>query len=114
MKEGEWLVGLLGELGVKVSPYTLMCDSNSAIALIKNPIVSARSKHIELKYHFIRDYAEAKKMMVEYVPSEDNWADCFTKALPTTKLYPLCSRFLCIPKRVKDSDEPVEKKFKAQ
>ena len=112
VKEGQWLTGLLEELGVKVSPYTLKCDSQSAIAIIKNPIINARSKHIELKYHFIRDHVEAKELILHYVPTEDNWADCFTKALPVAKLVPLCARFFDMPKKAPADDATLPKKAK--
>ena len=93
-KEGQWLTGLLEELGVKVAPYTMKCVSQSAICMIKNPVVNARSKHIELKYHFIRQLVEDKALKVEYVRTDENWADCFTKALPVVKLLPLCKNFM--------------------
>jgi hypothetical protein len=93
-KEGQWLTGLLEELGVKVAPYIMKCDSQSAICMIKNPVVNARSKHIELKYHFIRQLVEDKALKVEYVRTDENWADCFTKALPVVKLLPLCKNFM--------------------
>jgi hypothetical protein len=51
-----WLARLLGELmGRKAECVELMMDSKSALALSKNPILLERSKHIKLRYHFIRD-----------------------------------------------------------
>jgi hypothetical protein len=103
--EGLWLVRMLGELGVQASPFTLKCDSNSAIHLIKNPVVSYRSKHIEIKHHFIRDHVENKEIVVDYVETAKNWADVFTKALPFTKLLPQCQQFFKVPKKVTFADQ---------
>ena len=51
-----WLCRLLGELtGVKAHPPELMMDNQPAIALVKNPVLHDRSKHIDVKFHFLRD-----------------------------------------------------------
>jgi hypothetical protein len=85
VSEGRWLVNLLKELGYEVTPYELWCDSQSAMGIMKNPIISARSKHISVKYAFIRDDVEAKALKLAYIPSSENVADSFTKALPFEK-----------------------------
>lgn len=56
-------------------------DNMSAIKLIKNPEFHQRSKHIDVKYHFIRNLYESGELDVKYVKSEDQIADIFTKAL---------------------------------
>jgi hypothetical protein len=86
VKEAEWLRSMLSELKWDVPPYRMLMDSQSAMAMIRNNMVSARSKHIELKHHFVRQYYEEKRLVLEEVPSEDNLADCFTKALPAEHL----------------------------
>jgi hypothetical protein len=58
-KQALWLRNLLGELtGTQSKKVTLMVDNNSAIALMKNPVFHGRSKHIDIKYHFIRECVE--------------------------------------------------------
>ena len=56
-------------------------DNHGAKALIENPLISARSKQIEVRFHFIRDLFRAGKISVEYVKSAEQHADILTKAL---------------------------------
>ena len=67
--------------GHDVAPITLFVDNKSAIALMKNPVFHGRSKHINIRFHFIRECVEQGKIIVEYVKSKDQRADIFTKAL---------------------------------
>ncbi|BAT74403.1 hypothetical protein VIGAN_01206700, partial [Vigna angularis var. angularis] len=60
----------------------IYCDNKSAIAIAKNPVHHQRTKHIAIKYHFIRDEETTKQIRLEYCPTEDQIADIFTKALP--------------------------------
>jgi hypothetical protein len=77
-----WLHRLLEEMvGVKVSPPRIKMDNMSAIALSKNPILRDRSKHIKTRYHFIREYMERGDVVLEFVGTQDQLADMFTKAL---------------------------------
>ncbi|KAL3633341.1 hypothetical protein CASFOL_022868 [Castilleja foliolosa] len=77
-----WISYLLNELDVKQTrvPHVWI-DNQSAIYLSSNPILHARTKHIELDYHFIREKVSAGLMMVNYVPSFDQKADILTKPL---------------------------------
>ena len=59
-KEAIWLARLVRDLGITVEMPTLHCDSQSAIMLAKNPIFHAKTKDIDMKYHFIRDILEDK------------------------------------------------------
>ena len=63
----------------------LNCDNQGAIALSKDNKFHARTKHIDIQYHFIREAVEDGKLAVAYIPTDDNTADIFTKALPKTK-----------------------------
>ena len=56
-KEAIWLARLVGDLGISGEVPTLHCDSQSAIMLAKNPMFHVKTKHIAVKYHFIRDVA---------------------------------------------------------
>lgn len=60
---------------------TLFCDHLSAINISKNPIQHSRTKHIDIKHHFIRDFVEAKTITLEHVNTENHLANIFIKAL---------------------------------
>jgi hypothetical protein len=62
-------------------PTTIHCDNTSAISLSKNPVQHSKSKHIPIKYHYLRDQAENKNIKLEYVPTQEQVADIFTKPL---------------------------------
>ncbi|KHN37347.1 Copia protein, partial [Glycine soja] len=59
----------------------LRVDNRSAIDLAKHPIAHGRSKHIEVKYHFLRDQVNKGNLALEYCRSEDQFADILTKAV---------------------------------
>ena len=61
-------------------------DNQGTKALIDNPLSSARSKHIDVRYHFIRDLFRTRKIYVEYVASAEEHADILTKALSRANL----------------------------
>ena len=81
-KEAIWLARLVGDLGISIEVPTLHCDSQSAIMLAKNPVFHAKTKHIEVKFHFIRDMLEDKSLHLVKVHTDDNPADLLTKGLP--------------------------------
>ena len=77
-----WLRNLLKELSMTQEDPTQICvDNKSAIALAKNPVFHDRSKHIDIRYHYIRECITRKDVQVEYVKSQDQIADIFTKPL---------------------------------
>jgi histone deacetylase 1/2 len=81
-----WLESLLAELGVRlrVAPR-LWCDNLGATYLFANPVFHARAKHIEIDFHFVRERVARKQLEIRFIPSKDQLADGFTKALPTYK-----------------------------
>ena len=82
-----WLRKLLLDLGHEVQgPVTLYCDNMSSIHLENNPVYHARTKHIEVHYHFVREKVLAREIDLVYVSTEEQVADIFTKALGTEKL----------------------------
>lgn len=86
-QEGIFLKALLNDIiGGKFDTFTLNCDNQGAIALSKNPVQHQRSKHIDIKYHFIRNEVQNGSVNVQYVPTTDNWADIFTKSVARSKL----------------------------
>ena len=63
-----WLCRLLGELtGVEAHPPALMVDNQSTIAVAKNLVLHDRSKHIDIKFHFLRDYVDGGQIVIEFV-----------------------------------------------
>jgi hypothetical protein len=77
-----WLRNLLDQLGFKqTQPTALMCDNESAIRTVLNPVFHERNKHIELKHHYIRMQYETGKLKMVHVPSKDELADILTKPL---------------------------------
>ena len=82
IQEGIYLQSFLNEVSkLDRTHFNLLCDNQGAIALAKNPIKHQRSKHIDIKYHFIRDEITKKRLNVKYIPTDDNVADVFTKPM---------------------------------
>nr|GFC65447.1 ribonuclease H-like domain-containing protein [Tanacetum cinerariifolium] len=79
-----WLRNLLRELHSSLSTATLVyCDNVSAVYLSANPVQHQRTKHIEIDIHFVRDMVQTSHIRVLHVPSGYQYADVFTKGLPT-------------------------------
>ena len=80
--QGIWLGRLLGcSYGKAPSIATIFIDNQSAIQLCKNPVFHGRSKHIETRFHFIRESVENGKVAVQHVNTDDQLADIMTKPL---------------------------------
>jgi hypothetical protein len=76
----------LGELlGTEAFVPGLMVDNQSAVVLIKNPFLSSRSKHVEVKYHLVRENAEQGKIQVKQVSTDDQLGDILSKAFGRVK-----------------------------
>lgn len=81
-----WLKNLLTEVtGKDTGPVVLYIDNRSAIDLAKNPVFHGRSKHIDIRYHFIRECVERGEIVLKHVSSEKQHADVLTKSLTTFK-----------------------------
>ena len=75
---------MLKELGVpQAQPPCLWCDNLGATYLSANPVFHARTKHIEIDFHFVRERVANKQLDVRFIPSKEQIADGLTKALPT-------------------------------
>jgi hypothetical protein len=86
IKELKWLRQFLTELGHKEEASTILqTDNQGAIALAKNPVHHSRAKHIDIRYHFIRDAVQDHTIWLQYVPTADMTADSLTKALGRQK-----------------------------
>lgn len=84
-KEALWLRTLLSELGLEIGAIGINADSQSAIKLLKNPVFSMRSKHIDVIYHFAREHVTRKDIVFKYISTDKMVADALTKPLPSTK-----------------------------
>ena len=82
--------GFIGELSPKLSLVCVHCDSQNAIHLARNQnMFHRRTKHIDVKYNFIRDEIETGRVILKKIATEDNLVDIMTKPLPCTK-FSLC------------------------
>ena len=81
-----WLNKLLLDLQVHHDRFVLLCDNMSSIYLAKNPMFHARSKHIEVQYHFVREKVLSKKVDIMHINTEWQVVDIFTKLMNTIKL----------------------------
>ena len=85
-KEAVWIRKLLSDLfGGKLDSTIIHCDNQSCIKLLENPVFHDRSKHIEMKYHFIRDLVQTCTLKLQYIRTYEQIADILTKPLTTTK-----------------------------
>ncbi|KAH7288734.1 hypothetical protein KP509_31G039100 [Ceratopteris richardii] len=85
-QEAIWLKALYTDLGLVSSKPHIFGDNVSSMHLAANPIFHARTKHIEVHYHFIREKLMAKEIDISFVPTEKQVADMMTKALDGIKL----------------------------
>ncbi|KAG9453509.1 hypothetical protein H6P81_006413 [Aristolochia fimbriata] len=92
-KEYIWLKSLMNELGFDNADYRLYNDSQSAIHLAKNSAFYSRTKHIHLRYHFIRTLLEEGQLKLEKIDGKKNPADMLTKPVEGQKLS-LCSTMM--------------------
>jgi hypothetical protein len=79
------------DYGVVLKEIPLLCDNESAIKLANNPVLHKRSKHIDIRHHFLRDHVEKKDIVFEGVRTEDQLVDIFTKPLDKSTFYRLRS-----------------------
>jgi len=76
-----WMKQQLEDLGVFLKEIPIRCDNTSAINLTKNPIMHSRTKHIEIRHHFIRDHVQKKDITLDFIQIDFQLADIFTKPL---------------------------------
>ena len=77
-----WMTHTLEDYKLTYNNVQVLCDNVSTINLTKNPVHHSRTKHIEVKHHFIRDHVTRGDIILNYVGSKSNLADIFTKPLP--------------------------------
>jgi hypothetical protein len=82
-----WIQILLKEIGVHAPPAArLWCDNLGAKYLSSNPVFRARTKHIEVDYHFVRERVLKNLLQIDFIPLGDQVADGFTKAITVRQL----------------------------
>jgi histone deacetylase 1/2 len=94
IKEALWLKTLFTDLSVPLTgPFNLYVDNQAALKILRNPVTTPRSKHIDVLYHFARERVMSGDIAVSYVESAHNLADVFTKPLPPVKHTACCTGF---------------------
>jgi hypothetical protein len=74
----------MSDFGEEYTHVPLQCESTSAISVAKNPVLHFKTKHIEVRYHFMRDKVEKGQIALIHEPTHDQLADIFTKPLDQT------------------------------
>ncbi|KZV56298.1 hypothetical protein F511_00295 [Dorcoceras hygrometricum] len=85
IKEALWAKGFCEEMKISHGEVVIYCDNQSAIHLMRNPRFHERSKHIDIRLHFIREVIESGRIKVDKIGTEDNPADALTKSIPFGK-----------------------------
>ena len=85
VKEAIWLRGLVGSLGLKQEIIVVYCDSQSAIYLTRNQMYHERMKHIDIRYHFIREIISLGDVAVKKIGTSENPTDMLMKPVPVSK-----------------------------
>ena len=80
-----WMKKLLSDYGIAQDTMVVYCDNSSAIDISKNPVQHSKTKHIEIRYHFIMDLVGRKIVALKYIPTERQNPDIFTKLLDRSK-----------------------------
>jgi len=81
VKDSLWLRRLVGFMGEDPSPVTIREDNQACLALATNGVFSTKSKHVDVRFHLVRDNVTRGEVFLEYTPTEEMLADGFTKAL---------------------------------
>jgi hypothetical protein len=76
-----WMRQTLRDYGYKLTKVPILCDNESAIRMADNPVEHSRTKHIAIRYHFLRDHQQRGDIDIAYVSTKEQLADIFTKPL---------------------------------
>ena len=74
-----WMRQTLRDFGYNLSKVPLLCDNESAIRMAENPVEHSRTKHIDIRHHFLRDHQQKGDIEVFHVSTENQLADIFTE-----------------------------------
>lgn len=86
VKEALWLRNLLMDLGVPHKTIDIFGDNQAALKILRNPVSSVRSKHIDVAHHLARERVVRKEVSFSFIPTTEQVADSLTKALPESKV----------------------------
>jgi hypothetical protein len=89
----------LRDFGCMVSKVPLLCDNESAIKLVNNPVNHSRTKHIDIRHHFLRDHEDKGDIALSHVSTDKPLADIFTKPLDELRFCPLRSELNILDSR---------------
>jgi hypothetical protein len=84
-----WMKATLNDFGIKFKQVPLLCDNESVVKLTNNLVQHARTKHIDVYHHFIRDHQQKEDICIENVGTDDQLANIFTKPLDEKRFYKL-------------------------
>ncbi|CAL0322728.1 unnamed protein product [Lupinus luteus] len=84
-----WMKQQLKDFGITLEKIPIKCDNTSAINLSKNLVLHSRTKHIEIRHHFLRNHVQKGDCVLEFVETSKQLADIFTKPLPRDTFYTL-------------------------
>ena len=93
-KEAIWLRKPLKDFHIPVGAVPLYEDNQACIKILENPVYHARTKHIGIKVHLVRDYFEKGEIIVPYISTHEQLADIFTKPLPKATFEKFASRLV--------------------
>ena len=82
-----WMKSQLEDFQIFESNIPIFCDNTSAICLSENPILHSRAKHIEIKHHFIREYVHTGILSLNFIDTDHQWDDIFTKPLAEDRFF---------------------------
>jgi hypothetical protein len=94
-----WMRQTLWDFGYSLRKVPLLCDNESAIRLADNPVEHSRTKHIDIRHHFLRDHQQKGDIEVYHISTENQLADIFTKPLDEKRFCRLCSELNVLDSR---------------
>jgi hypothetical protein len=94
-----WMRQTLRDFGYNLRKVPLLCDNESAIRMADNPVEHSRTKHIDIRHHFLRDHQQKGDIEVFHISTENQLADIFTKPLDEKTFCRLCSELNVLDSR---------------
>ena len=94
-----WIRQTLQDFGCHFTKIPLLCDNESAIKLANNHVSHSRTKHIDIRHHFLRDHEAKRDIKIHHVSTEKQLADIFTKPLDEPRFWTLRSELNILDSR---------------